>query len=101
MTGGRTATVYLTLLALRGPAGLLNLLAKLSDNAAKGQTDARVIKKHTETSDEELEDRIRTIFQRGNPGQFIGAMRDALVVAKVELAEIAVQVLGRRFAREV
>jgi HEAT repeat protein len=53
------------------PPGLLNLLAKLSENAATDATSARVIKQHDDVIDEEIEERVRTIFQSGNPGKFI------------------------------
>ena len=53
------------------PAGLLNLLAKLSANAAKDVTSARVIQQHGDTVEEEIEARVRTIFQSGTPGKFI------------------------------
>ena len=56
---------------ISAPPGLLNLLAKLSENAVEKSDKARVIQKHSETVDEELEERIRTLFREGAPGEFI------------------------------
>jgi len=53
------------------PTGLLNLLAKLSENAARDVTSARVIQQHGDAVETEIEARVRTIFQSGTPGKFI------------------------------
>lgn len=74
---------------ISAPPGLLNLLAKLSENAAEDSNKARVIQKHSETPDEEIEERIRTIFQDGSPEKFIPAdyqkfLQDVLTLEKLE-----------------
>jgi len=53
------------------PPGLLNMLARLSEGGADKEVGKRVIQKHSESPEEDIEERIRTIFQSGNPGQFI------------------------------
>ncbi len=71
------------------PPALLNLLAKLSQHAAKDATSARVIQKHEDSTGDDIEERIRTIFQGGSPDDFIPAdyqkfLQDVLAMEKLE-----------------
>ena len=72
------------------PPGLLNLLAKLSEGGATDRAGQdRVIQKHTETVDEDIEERIRTIFQQGTPGEYIPPdyqkfLEDVLTLQKLD-----------------
>lgn len=71
------------------PPAMLNLLAKLSQHAAKDTTSARVIQQHEESTGDDIEERIRTIFQSGRPDDFIPAdyqkfLQDVLAMEKLE-----------------